>query len=340
MRSASAFADGNDVLGLALGAGVTGLVFREQFGGLFLEAAGVVEFGLDAVAAMIERLQHRAVDAEIGEHAHQDDEGDGDPEFRFGEHRSYPFKDASTALSTDLPSGDTPVSRCTMAAAASAAMPRTLLIAASRVEAMVFSASASLSDSRSSSVLRSASDCRVELFAGLGADRLRAGARRGEFAFIGLQRGVGGVLQLLRLGQIAIDRVLTRVEQAADARQRNSRDDQIKRDERDQQRHQLRSKGVLLERRKRRLVAAIRLGVGGRALGVAMTFSHGLLLFGQSRFGPWISSARSVMDQSANSSSSAISSEKMPSASVTAKPKIRLPNWPCAADGLRTAAAR
>src|SRR5438270_7918830 len=30
----------------------------------------------------------------------------------------------------------------------------------------------------------------------------------------------------------------------------------------------------------------------------------------------------------------------MPSASVTAKPKIRLPNWPCAADGLRRAAAR
>src|SRR5689334_12653163 len=30
----------------------------------------------------------------------------------------------------------------------------------------------------------------------------------------------------------------------------------------------------------------------------------------------------------------------MPSASVMAKPKIRLPNWPCAADGLRTAAAR
>jgi [ribosomal protein S5]-alanine N-acetyltransferase len=40
-----------------------------------------------------------------------------------------------TALSTDLPSGNTPVSRCTIAAAASAAMPRTLPIAASRVEA-------------------------------------------------------------------------------------------------------------------------------------------------------------------------------------------------------------
>src|SRR6478672_293646 len=152
------FRCGDDFLGLGFRTGVTGLVLREQFGGFFLEAAGVVEFGPDAVAAMIEGLEHRAMNAEIGEHGHQDDEGDGDPEFRFGEHRDYPFKDASTALSTDLPSGTRPVSRCTIAAAASAAMPRTLLMAASRVEAMVFSAPASLSDSFSSRVLRSASD--------------------------------------------------------------------------------------------------------------------------------------------------------------------------------------
>src|SRR5229473_4154198 len=181
---------------------------------------------------------------------------------------------------------------------------------------------------------------RVELFAGLGADRLRARARGGELALIGFQRGVGLVPQLLRRGQIALDLVLAFVEQAADARQRNSRDDQIKRDEGHQQRHQLRSKAVLLERRKRGLVAAVCLGMGRRALCVAMTLSHGLLLFGRLRSGSRTSSARSVMDQSANSSSSAISSEKMPSASVTAKPKIRLPNWPWAAEGLRTAAAR
>jgi len=53
-----------------------------------------------------------------------------------------------------------------------------------------------------------------------------------------------------------------------------------------------------------------------------------------------IGTCRPGKNQSANKSSSAISSEKMPSASVTAKPKIRLPNWPCAAEGLRTAAAR
>ena len=55
--------------GLAFGAGVAGLVFREQFGGLVLEAARVVEFGLDALGAVVERRQHRAMDAEIGEHA-------------------------------------------------------------------------------------------------------------------------------------------------------------------------------------------------------------------------------------------------------------------------------
>ena len=50
--------------------------------------------------------------------------------------------------------------------------------------------------------------------------------------------------------------------------------------------------------------------------------------------------ARRVKAQSfTNSSSSAISNEKMPSASVTAKPKIRLPNCPWAAEGLRIAAA-
>src|ERR1700730_4671602 len=168
----------------------------------------------------------------------------------------------------------------------------------------------------------------IEFFPGLGADRLRPGTRRRQLALIGFERSVGSVLQLLGLGQIALDRLLPLVEQAADARQRNSRDDQIERDECDQQRHQLRSKGVLLKRREGGLVAALCLGVGGRAFGVAMTFSHGLLLY------------RLYLYQSANSSSNAISSEKMPSASVTAKPKIRLPNWPWAADGLRTAAAR
>ena len=49
---------GDDFLGLAFGAGAAGLVVRQHLGRLVLEAAGVVEFGLDALAAVIERRQH------------------------------------------------------------------------------------------------------------------------------------------------------------------------------------------------------------------------------------------------------------------------------------------
>src|SRR6201996_5324074 len=43
----------DDVPGLAFGAGVTGLVFGEQLGGVLLEAAGVVELAPDALGAMV-----------------------------------------------------------------------------------------------------------------------------------------------------------------------------------------------------------------------------------------------------------------------------------------------
>src|SRR6202790_3850186 len=42
---------GDDVLGLAFGAGGAGLVFGEQLGGLFLKAARTVELGLAPVPA-------------------------------------------------------------------------------------------------------------------------------------------------------------------------------------------------------------------------------------------------------------------------------------------------
>jgi hypothetical protein len=82
---------GNDLLGLALGAGAAGLVLLEQLGRLIPQPPGVVELGLDAIAAVIERRQHGAVDAEIGEHAHQDDEGDRNPGFRIFEHQISPL---------------------------------------------------------------------------------------------------------------------------------------------------------------------------------------------------------------------------------------------------------
>jgi len=110
-------------------------------------------------------------------------------------------------LVTVLLSGARPVSRCTIAAAASAAMPRHC---PSRPYA-----------SRRWSFRRRpawppaglpASCARLE--AALSFSRVSAPmacaprARGGELAFIGLQRGVGRVLQLLSLGQVAVDRVL------------------------------------------------------------------------------------------------------------------------------------
>src|SRR5215472_5456223 len=118
---------------------------------------------------------------------------------------------------------------------------------------------------------------RVQLLAGLGADRLRLGARGGEFVFIGLQRRLGLVLQLLRLGEIALDLVLTRIDHRADARQRDARDDDVERDKEDDQRDQLRGEGGRVERRKvSAVLTAFRFGVGAGLL--AMTVSHGVLL--------------------------------------------------------------
>ena len=101
----------------------------------------------------------------------------------FEEHRTYPFNDASTAVSTALPSGATPVSRCTIADgriggdAADVAHRRL----AGRGDGLfrIRELDRELVFQRLALGFRG----RVELFAGLGADRLRAGAGRGEFGF-------------------------------------------------------------------------------------------------------------------------------------------------------------
>src|SRR4249920_3032696 len=47
----------DDLLGLTLGAAALGLVFGEQLGGVFLQTPCLVELGLDALGAVIERRQ-------------------------------------------------------------------------------------------------------------------------------------------------------------------------------------------------------------------------------------------------------------------------------------------
>src|SRR5262249_60983406 len=78
---------------------------------------------------------------EIAEHANKDDESDRDPELGFKHRRPQRLRALLTAWPTSSLAGATPVSRSTMAPAASRAMPRRFAIADERVAAMAFSAS-------------------------------------------------------------------------------------------------------------------------------------------------------------------------------------------------------
>jgi hypothetical protein len=132
---------GRDPLGLGLGTGDDRLrlalrllllasIFRNELLGLVAQAAGLVELGLDARPPLIERIDELLVNVEIDEAREENDERDGDP---------------------------VPISRSTMAAAASAAIARTLAMAATLVAAIAASASASLALSSPSSALRRSS---------------------------------------------------------------------------------------------------------------------------------------------------------------------------------------
>ena len=212
---------GGDALGFGLGAGddllgflhralAPGAILGDQLLRLVLQPAGVIEFGLDASRAMIERLEDLLVHAEIGEAGHQDHERDGGPECLRQTPSAQPFSVASTAVSTALASGATPESRCTMAAAASVAIERTLPIAVVRVAAIDFSASASLAAQPVFEQLALLVGLLVQLVADIAADRLcvRAGGRK--LGLVGLQRGVGFALQPLRFRDVAFDRAEAR----------------------------------------------------------------------------------------------------------------------------------
>src|SRR5262249_57666096 len=78
----------------------------------------------------------------IPEHADEDDKGDRDPELGFKHWLPQRLSALLMASATSSPAGAMPVSRSTIAPAASPAMLRTFPIAADRDPAMVFSASA------------------------------------------------------------------------------------------------------------------------------------------------------------------------------------------------------
>src|SRR5262245_7116001 len=183
-------------------------------------------------------------------------------------------------------------------------------------------------------------------FAGLVGERLGAAAGIGQRFLIGDRSRVRVRLQPFRFGEITRDALLAVLDDRADARQRDARHQEIESHERQRDPEQLRGKGVLVERRKAGAMFRGRNMLRCLDLLGAVWCHCGLQdvcadvsAMAQAPAGR-LRRSRLVSDQKTNRSSSAISSEKMPSASVTAKPKIRLPNWPWAADGLRSAAAR
>src|SRR5262245_65785106 len=114
---------GDDRLRFLLGFLLLAPIGREQGFRFCLEPARFVEFRLDAVAAVVDALHQRLVHAEIAEHGDKDDERGGDPEFGFEHGVPQRLSTLPTASATSWLAGAVPVSRWTIAAAASLAMP-------------------------------------------------------------------------------------------------------------------------------------------------------------------------------------------------------------------------
>src|SRR4051812_13281797 len=145
---------GHDGLSLSLSLLPAAAIIVEHLRGFLAQAASLVEFGLDALAALIESLEQGPAAACVNDDSDEDEKGDGDPEFRLFEHGCPQAERVrSSVASTAARSGAWPVSRSTMAVAASAAMPRTLAMASAVRALMADSEAARRSDNSASSAL-------------------------------------------------------------------------------------------------------------------------------------------------------------------------------------------
>src|SRR5262249_9144395 len=133
---------GDDRLRLVLGFLLLATICGKQRLSFRLEPARLVELCLDAFPPVVDTLEQELVRPEITEHADEDDKGDRDPELGFNHWLPQRLSALLMAAAPSPPAGAMPVSRSTIAPAASPAMLRTFPIAADRVPAMVFSASA------------------------------------------------------------------------------------------------------------------------------------------------------------------------------------------------------
>src|SRR5262249_16986009 len=137
---------GDDGLGLTVGFLPLALVLGEQGLRLFAQPARFLELGLDACLALVDPVDHPAMRAGVDHDAEKQQESDGNPGFSF-EHETTPYCliTSPKAAATSCAAGVLPISRSTIAAAVSAAMLRTLAMAAVRFSAIERSAAASRS---------------------------------------------------------------------------------------------------------------------------------------------------------------------------------------------------
>jgi len=165
---------GHDLRGLALGGLLLAPVFGQQRSGFLLQAARLVEVGPDTDGALVERARDHCVDPIVDQHADENHEATAT------QNSASPNIWSSALEHVDDGGLDLAACRCRSgqalddAAAASTAMPWTLVMADDRRAAIVFSASPIWALSLASSALRAlsaalASRSRVSFGEGLGA---------------------------------------------------------------------------------------------------------------------------------------------------------------------------
>src|SRR5262245_23291767 len=163
------------------------------------------------------------MNAQIGEDAQEDHERNGYPSFRIAEQFHCLFRQllsaSLTAAITALSAGVVPISRSTMALAASAAMLRTFAMAACLEAPMIFSASASLALSCSSSFLRVAAVSAACLSRISPAIRRPPGPGFTKSFFEARRGRVGLRLKGICLRQVFVNPILPLRNNTSDARQ-------------------------------------------------------------------------------------------------------------------------
>ena len=209
-RSASALAPATISCASLSASLALALIVGQQLRGLVLELARLVELGLDAAGALVERFADHAVDADIAEPGQEQQKGQRDPGFRFVKTWRGPTSSARRRppSATALSLGAEPISRSMMARGGvlgdGADIGHGRLLGGGDGFLRLRQLDVELAFERLAGGFR-----RGLLFlARLVGDGLGAGAGIGQRLFIGRDRLVGLRLEPLGLGEVVGDTLL------------------------------------------------------------------------------------------------------------------------------------